>query len=82
MTTLRERCRQVYRRMSRDAMLRQGDPVETLLSFVIAEQGRKGAPEFDNALPLCLYFVSEKDRDEFVSLVREAKPNIIIRKMP
>lgn len=33
MVSLRERCRELYKQMGRDAMLRQGDPVETLFEF-------------------------------------------------
>ena len=81
-TTLGDRCKSIYQQMQRDAMLRQGNPVETLLAFVIAEQGRGAAPEFTNSLPLCLYFGSEKDRAEFVELIREAKPGMITRELP
>lgn len=33
MKALRERCRQVYQEMGRNAMLRQGDPVDALFTF-------------------------------------------------
>lgn len=33
MDSLRNRCRELYQQMSRDAMLRQNDPVETLFTF-------------------------------------------------
>jgi hypothetical protein len=80
--TLRDRCKSIYQQMQRDAMLRQGNPVDTLMAFVIAEQVRSAAPEFANSLPLCLYFGSEKDRAEFVELIREAKPGMITRELP
>jgi hypothetical protein len=79
---LRDRCKQFYDMMQTNAMLRQGSPVDDLMAFVIAEQGRAAAPEFTNALPLCLYFGAEKDRAEFVALIREAKPGMVMRKLP
>ena len=82
MTTLRDRCKEIARTLSRDAMLRQGDPVETILAFVCAEIGRKADPSLDKTLPLVLYFGSDADRDEFVEAVRIAKPNMISRKFP
>lgn len=33
MRALRERCREVYQALGRNAMLRQGDPVETIFAF-------------------------------------------------
>lgn len=33
MSALRKRCREVYRQMGRDMMLRQSDPVETIFQF-------------------------------------------------
>ena len=33
MQALRERCREVYQALGRNAMLRQGDPVETIFAF-------------------------------------------------
>lgn len=35
--TLRERCKQFCQKTQQDAMLRQGDPVEDLVAFVVAE---------------------------------------------
>lgn len=82
MSVLRERCRQLYGRMSRDAMLRQGDPVETLVSFVVAETGRAADQRLDTSLPLCLYFASDEDRREFMALIREAKPGMVMKEIP
>lgn len=48
MHTLRDRCKAIASKLQRDAMLRQGNPVDTLLEFV----------------------------------VRKAKPNMIMKKMP
>lgn len=33
-------------------------------------------------MPLVLYFGSEHDRDEFISLVQAAKLNMVMKKMP
>jgi hypothetical protein len=80
--SLRERCAEFYQRMGRNAMLRQGDPVDELVAFVIAERGRAADERLDDTLPLCLYFGSKADRDEFVALVREAKPGMVMKEMP
>lgn len=82
MSTLRNRCRELYGRMSRDAMLRQGDPVETLVAFVVSETGRAADQRLDTSLPLCLYFATEEDRREFIDLVREAKPGMVMKEVP
>lgn len=34
-------------------------------------------PELVGAKPLVLYFTDDKERDEFVALVKEAKPNLV-----
>jgi hypothetical protein len=80
--TLRERCKEMYQRIQRDAMLRQGSPVDDLMAFVIAEKGRAADVGLKETLPLCLYFGTEQDRDEFIAIVREMKPNMISKKMP
>lgn len=82
MSALRDRCRQLYARMSRDAMLRQGDVVETLVAFVVSETGRAADQRLDTSLPLCLYFPTEEDRHEFMDLVREAKPGMVMKEIP
>lgn len=82
MSALRDRCRELYGRMSRDAMLRQGDPVETLVAFVTSEIGRSADERLDTTLPLCLYFATAEDRREFVDLVREAKPGMVMKEVP
>ena len=80
--TLRERCKAMYQKMQRDAVLRQGDPVEDLVAFVIAEKGRSADESLKDSLPLCLYFANEADREEFVAAVHAAKPNMIAKRMP
>lgn len=37
---LRDRCRAAYQQMNRNAILRQGSPVDDLMAFVQAELGR------------------------------------------
>lgn len=56
--------------------------VEDLMAFVIAERGRTADLRLEKSLPVCLYFPSEKDRDEFITLVHEIKPNWISKKLP
>jgi hypothetical protein len=39
-SSLRDRCRAFYQKQSRDAVLRQNDPVEELVKFVESEKAR------------------------------------------
>ena len=80
--TLRERCKAMYEKMGRDAMLRQGSPVDDLMAFVVAETGRSADKGLEETLPLCLYFGSAEDREEFIAIVREAKPGMVMKQMP
>jgi len=80
--TLRDRCKKQYQDMSRDAMLRQGSPVDDLMAFVVSEIGRAADEKLGDSVPLCLYFTSKEDREEFIAAVREAKPNMISRRWP
>lgn len=82
MSDLRARCKQFNERLTRNAILRQGSPVDDLVAFVVSETGRAADPSLKETLPLCLYFVSEKDRDEFVALIRDVKPFMVTKKMP
>ncbi len=79
--TLRDRCKKILDKLAMDAMLRQNSPVDTLLEFVVSEQGRTADSRLDEALPLCLYFATDADREEFIALVREAKPGMTWRKV-
>lgn len=79
--TLRDRCKAHYQKMRQDAILRQGDPVEDLLAFVVSEIGRSVDDKLENTLPLCLYFEDEQGRDEFVAAVLHAKPNMRTKKI-
>jgi hypothetical protein len=63
-------------------MLRQGSPVDDLMAFVVAERGRAVDDSLKDTFPLILYFGSEKDREEFITVVRDAKPEMVARKIP
>ena len=80
--TLRERCLEMHRRMHRDAMLRQGSPVDDLVDFVVAERGRAAEDRLDESLPLCIYFKTEGDREEFIDAFHKAKPGLITKRLP
>jgi hypothetical protein len=79
--TLRDRCKEFYQTSQRNAILRQGSPVDALVEFVVAETGRKADKVLDKTLPLCLYFASDADREEFIAMMREAKPNMITKRL-
>ncbi len=80
--SLRHRCKGMYEKMARNAMLRQGSPVDDLTAFVVSEIGRSADTKLENTLPLCLYFETDEDRKEFIAIVREVKPNIIMKEVP
>lgn len=83
MTTLRERCQAVVDKISRDAILRQGSAADTLLEFVLAEKGRAAAADrLAESLPLVLYFTTDADREDFIAVIHEAKPGMIVRTVP
>jgi hypothetical protein len=79
---LRERCKEMLDTISRNSILRQASPVDLLMAFVIAETGRSADASLEETLPLCLYFPTKADRAEFITLVREAKPWMVMREMP
>jgi hypothetical protein len=79
---LRDRCKQFCQEQARNAMLRQGSPVDDIMAFVIAETGRSADPALADTLPLCLYFGSKEDRDDFMEIVREVKPGMITKPLP
>ncbi len=79
---LRERCKQFYQELNRNAMLRQGSPVDDIMAFVIAEKGRAADASLEDTLPLCLYFGSADDRNDFMAVVGEVKPNMVMKKTP
>lgn len=80
--SLRDRCKEMLQKLQRDAILRQGSPVDDLMAFVVAERGRGAAAELEDSSPVCLYFANEEDREEFIALVREIKPGMITRRIP
>lgn len=82
MKTLRQRCQEIAGKISTDGILRQGNPVDTIMEFVLAETGRKASPKLKESLPLVLYFKDDAERDEFIELFRQAKPGMISRKLP
>ncbi|HET6346077.1 MAG TPA: hypothetical protein VFH51_14165 [Myxococcota bacterium] len=79
---LHERCKAMLSLIQRDAMLRQGDGVADLVAFVMAERGRRDESRLAHAVPVVLYFGSEKDRDEFIEAVHSVKPNLITKNLP
>ncbi len=79
--SLRERCKAHLQKMKMDGILRQNDPVQDLMEFVISEIGRAADSKLEETLPLCLYFASEQDRDEFVEAVQFMKPGMRAKKV-
>lgn len=78
---LRARCAEYIRKQSRDAILRQGNPVEDLVEFVIAETGRAMAGStLDDSYPVCAYFETRDDRDEFVALALGTRASWRVKK--
>lgn len=80
--TLRARCIEFINTAQRNAVMRQGSPVDELMAFVVAETGRDAEPNLANSLPVCLYFPTQEDREEFIEAVLEAKPGMTVRRMP
>lgn len=80
--SLRERCKAIYQKMQQDAILRQGNPVDDLLAFVVAEIGRSADPRLDKTLPLVVYFGEDRDREEFIAAILEANPGFVMKRMP
>ena len=80
--TLMDRCKQFHQKAQRDAMLRQGSPVDDLMAFVLSEQGRAADESLKDTLPVVLYFGGDDDREEFMAAVREAKPGMMSKRMP
>lgn len=80
--SLRERCKEMLSKMQTDAILRQGSPVDDLMSFVQSETGRTADKSLEDTRSLILYFGTEEDREEFMAIVREAKPGMMVKKIP
>jgi hypothetical protein len=79
---LRERCEALYQRMQQGAMFRHGSPAGDLMTFVIAERGRAADETLAEAFPLCLYFNSDREREECIELIYEIKPTAIAKRVP
>lgn len=82
MSNLRTRCKAFLDQARLNGIMRQGSPVDDLMAFVVSETGRQADDRLAEALPLCLYFETDADRDEFIAAVQEAKPNMTARKVP
>lgn len=82
MNEFRKRCADLVSRLRTDAMLRQNDPVQTVMEFVIAERGAAEFPPSAQLKPLVLYFGSDEDRAGFIALVREAQPALVAHEIP
>lgn len=76
---LRERCAALNSKLRQDAILRQNDPVQTILEFVKSEIGKSAAEELDDTKSLILYFATDDDRRGFIEAVRGAKPGMVAR---
>lgn len=56
--------------------------IDSLVAFVVAETGRKADRRLEQSLPLVLYFTDDAARDEFIAAFHEAKPNVLVKKLP
>ena len=79
MATLRERCRQILVELRSKPF---GEAVDDLVAFAVAEKGRAADDALRETLPVCVYFLTDKDRENFISLVHELKPNMTTKRMP
>ena len=83
MMTLRGRCTKFLTDMIRNMPSAHVDElVSDLMDFVVAETGRTAEERLDQSLPLCLYFATKENREEFVALMHEARPHMIVKRMP
>jgi hypothetical protein len=80
--SLRDRCSKIASQLQRDGMLRQNNPVETIMAFVQAEIGRTADARLEDTCSLILYFGNETDRAEFKALILEAKPGMVAKEIP
>lgn len=79
---LRDRCKDFIAAAQRKAITRTGSPVEDLMAFVQSEIGRTADASLEETKPMILYFGNEQDRDEFMAIVREAKPGMVAKSIP
>lgn len=82
MANLRDRCKEFYQRMQRDAMLRQGSPVDDLMAFVMSENGRAADPRLERCQALVMYFEDDEGREDMIRACMEAKPGMMTKRMP
>lgn len=75
--TLRERCR----RFAIDKLYTENSLVDNITEFVVSEIGRAQHESLEDTLPLCLYFQTEQDRNEFMQAMALAKPDMVMRKV-
>lgn len=76
-TTLRSRCAAFLGLISHHDL----SVVDNLVAFVVAETGRSADARLDQSLPLCLYFSTKADREEFIQIYHEAKPHAVVKKI-
>jgi hypothetical protein len=79
---LRERCAKIVAHIRYCSPIEYDEAVDEMLAFVIAEIGRSSITKFEKSAPLCLYFEDDASREEFIEVFKEAKPNVVTRKMP
>lgn len=80
--SFQDRCKEFYQSQGRNAMLRQGDPVQAIMAFVQSEIGRTADHSLEDSKSLILYFLNEADRAEFMAIVREMKPGMYAKDIP
>lgn len=80
--SLRDRCQEMYQTMTRNAMLRQGSPVDDLMAFVQSEIGRTADPSLEDTRSLILYFANEEDRAGMKAVLLDAKPGMYAKDIP
>lgn len=80
--SFQDRCLEFYQSQGRNAMLRQGDPVQAIMAFVQSEIGRTADRGLEDAKSLIVYFANNADRAEFMALVHEIKPGMYAKNIP
>lgn len=79
---LRDRCREWLNKRHMNAIMRVGNEIDDLVAFVTVERGRAADTRLEGTAPLVLYFGSEKDREEMIAAINEAKPGMAMKRMP
>lgn len=68
----------------RRELLAEFDRLTDLLTRAEASMAANGVrhePRFASCLPLVIYFAKDLDREEFIALMHQAKPNMTMRKV-